>query len=517
MSSVIQLFTRRADAGARHPRVSAQIDGGTYDTLHANTSVSGATGPVDYSLGAARFSSDNRVPNSRLENTTLSSSVGVALGATANLRFVARGELEHVGTPGTTAFGRPDLDAFFDRHDTIGSVSVDQQVNRVFRQRAAYSLAASNQQSTNLVLDPPYTATFGGRVATRRSNDFLGDTRTSLRRHHASYQADWRLSTEASHGDHRLTLLGDWDGERAIVENRLAATTTANSRDNAGVSAQQQMLWRRVFATVGGRIEHNQNFGVAIVPRGTLVYVAHEPSRRLGETQVRASAGTGIKEPTMLESFSESPFFRGNAHLKPERSRTIEIGLEQRLAADRAKVELAYFDNRFRNIISLMTTNPSTFEAQFANVGLTRARGLEATAHVAPMAAVHARAGYTWLASKILESASPDDPLFGLGKQAFRRPKHSGFAGATLQWNRVTADLNGIFVGRFVDSDFGLFTPALAQNPGHTTWDARVTCKLTPQLTALLSIDNLTDRDYSEPFGYQPLRRVARAGMRLVF
>src|SRR5206468_12656781 len=110
----------------------------------------------------------------------------------------------------------------------------------------------------------------------------------------------------------------------------------------------------------------------------------------------------------------------------------------QRLAADRAKLELAYFENRFRDIISLMTTKPSTFEAQVANVGLTRARGLEATAQVAPVRIVHARAGYTLLASKILESATPDDPVFGLGKPTFRRPKHSGFAGAALQWNRLT-------------------------------------------------------------------------------
>src|SRR2546428_730307 len=43
MASVIQLFTRRADPAARRPKVSAQIDGGTYHTVHANAGVSGAT------------------------------------------------------------------------------------------------------------------------------------------------------------------------------------------------------------------------------------------------------------------------------------------------------------------------------------------------------------------------------------------------------------------------------------------------------------------------------------------
>jgi outer membrane receptor protein involved in Fe transport len=290
-----------------------------------------------------------------------------------------------------------------------------------------------------------------------------------------------------------------------------------NERDNFGVSAQHQMLWRRVFVTLGGRIEHNDSFGTAAVPRATLVYVAHEGPGRFGETRLKASAGSGIKEPTMLQSFSASPFFRGNPDLKPERSRSLEAGVEQRVAVDRAKLELTYFDNRFRNIISLVTTNPSTFEAQFSNIGLTRARGLEAEAQAAPVAAVRVRAGYTLLDSKIVESASPNDIVFGLGKPAFRRPRHSGFAGITLSWKRATADLNGVFIGKFVDSDFGLFNPPLLQNPGHHRWDARFTVKLTSQVTGLLAIDNLTDRDYSEPFGYQPLRRTVRAGLRVGF
>lgn len=517
MASVIQLFTRRADGAPRRPQLSAQIDGGTYHTFHANAGVSGATERLDYSFGAARLDSDNRAPNSGLESTTLSANVGVPIGGTATLRFIGRGEFERVGTPGTTAFGRPDLDAFFEQHDAIGSVSLDQRVNRAFRQRASYSLATSNQRSTNLLADPPYTATFQGRVALFKSNDFLYDSRTDLKRHHASYQADWRLTAGARRGDHLLTLLADWDGERATQEDRMFGSHTRNSRNNFGVSAEQQMLWPRVFVTIGGRIERNDSFGTAAVPRATVVYVAHQPSGSVGETEIKASAGTGIKEPTMLESFSLSPFFSGNPDLKPERSRSAELGVEQRVAHDRAKFELTYFHNRFRDIISLVTTNPSTFEAQYFNIGVTRAQGLEASVEVAPTAAIRAQGGYTLLDSKIVESAQPTHPLFGLGKQAFHRPRHSGFLGLTLNWKRVAADLHGVFIGRFVDSDFGLFDPPLVENPGHTTWDTRLALTLTPRVTGTLAIDNLTDRDYSEPFGYQPLRRAIRAGLRVTY
>jgi vitamin B12 transporter len=516
MASVIQLFTRRADGMTRRPRGSVQIDGGTYGTVHASASVAGATSRLDYSGGVAQLSSDNRVPNSSLDNTTLSGNLGVRVSPTATLRVISRAELENVGTPGPTAYGRPDLDAFFDRSDVALSVSLDQSLNGLFTHRGFYSTARSGQTSTNLVLDPPYTATFGGRTATRQSSDFLGDSHADLRRHHASYQADLHLAASPSYGDHRLTLIADWDGERATQENRLAQTTTANARDNFGVAAQQQMLWPRFFATVGARIEHNENFGTDLAPRGTVVYVARTGSGAIGETRFKASAGTGIKEPTMLESYSLSPFFLGNPDLKPERSRSVEAGIDQRLAGDRAKVEVTWFDNRFSNIISLRT-DPATFEAQFFNIGVTRARGVELGVQAAPIPAIRARASYTLLDSEIVETTSPGNVLFAPGQWAFRRPRNSGSIGATFEWQRLSGDVNGTFIGRFVDSDFGLFNPPFTESPGHTTWETRVSLALTREVSAVLSIDNLTNADYSEPFGYQPLGRLVRVGARLAF
>jgi outer membrane cobalamin receptor len=528
MSSVVQLFTRRGDATAGRPRLQAQIDGGSYDTLHASASVAGAADRVDYSFGAAQFSTDNRVPNSRLENTTLSGHAGIALPGDATLRFIGRAELEHNGAPGPTAFGRPDLDAFFERHDGMFGVSLDQRAGQRLRQRASYSLAASNQQSTNLVEDPPYYATFDGRVAAFPSTDFLNDSTNRLRRHHAEYQADLRVGPAPSASSQLLTLVADWDGERATAENRLFSTRTENARDNFGIAAQQQMLWRRVSATAGVRFERNGSFGAAAVPRGTLVFAARQNAGRFGDTRLRASAGTGIKEPTMLESFSLSPYFLGNADLQPERSRSVEAGVEQRLAADRAQLDVVWFDGRYRDIIALVTTNPATFESQYQNVGLTRARGVELGFRGALVSApdqaagsrlpdVQIRGGYTFVDSEVLESARPADPIFGVGQSAFWRPRHSGYAGVAVRWKRLAGDLNGVFVGAFVDSDFGLFDPPLVLNPGHHTWDLRLSAKLTRQVSATLAIDNLTDRDYSEPFGYQPLLRAVRAGIRVSY
>jgi outer membrane receptor protein involved in Fe transport len=157
---------------------------------------------------------------------------------------------------------------------------------------------------------------------------------------------------------------------------------------------------------------------------------------------------------------------------------------------------------------------------------VTRARGVEVgfrgalvaaadRAAGSPLPDVQIRGGYTLVDSEVLESARPSDPIFGVGQSAFWRPRHSGYGGLAVRWKRLAGDLNGVFVGSFVDSDFGLFSPPLVLNPGHHAWDLRASARLTRQMSATLAIDNLTNRDYSEPFGYQPLLRAVRVGIRV--
>jgi outer membrane cobalamin receptor len=117
--------------------------------------------------------------------------------------------------------------------------------------------------------------------------------------------------------------------------------------------------------------------------------------------------------------------------------------------------------------------------------------------------------------SAILESTSDFSPVFAVGQWAFRRPRHSGYVQGSWTWQRITADLTGVAIGRFVDSDFSSLVPEILENEGRTTWDARVSYRLTPKVTGLLSIDNLTGHDYQQPLGYLALRRAVRVGVRV--
>ncbi|HYT75832.1 MAG TPA: TonB-dependent receptor, partial [Vicinamibacterales bacterium] len=347
-------------------------------------------------------------------------------------------------------------------------------------------------------------------------SDFPYDSRTNLARHHASYQVDGTFGT-AHGGTHVDTALVDWDGERATLRDALAGTSVPASRDNVGLSLQHQALWAQVFVTAGVRFEHNASFGNAVVPRAAAAWYPRTATGSIGSTRISASAGLSIKEPTILQSFSPNPFFLGNPGLRPERARGFDAGVEQRLARDRVKVDLTWFDNRYRDIIALRTIDPQAFTSQYFNIGLTRARGAELSGDVALVGGFRAKAGYTFTDSEILESTSDFSPVFKVGNPAFRRPRHSAFVDVAWNGARASVDLAGSFVGQRVDSDFSSLDPPIEINDGYAQWDLRASLRLTRTLSLTGAIDNLSDSRHMEPLGYPVLGRAVRLGLRARF
>ena len=512
MTGVIQLFTRRGRTAV--PQVDARFEAGSFNTARAAAGIAGRTSRVDYSAGAAGTTTDNEVPNDRFRNLTLSASAGVQVAPHATLRFVGRAERGRNGTPGQTAFGRPDLDAYFERHDADWGATFDQTAGR-WHQRASYGLAISHQTSANLRIDSPYTPSFEGHAAPFEFSDFPYHSLSNLRRHHATYQAD--VTGAAAAGTHVDTALVDWDGERAELVDVLMEARTPASRDNVGISLQHQALWPRAFATAGVRFEHNASFGDATVPRIAAGYYLRQGSGTIGSTRVSVDAGLGIKEPSVLQSFSLDPTFLGNPDLRPERSRTFDTGVEQRLAHDRARVTVTWFANRYRDIISTRTTSFDPYQSQYFNIGLTRARGVEASGDIALMRGFRARAGYTLLASRILASTSGFSDVLRAGNQAFRRPRHSGYVEASWTSGATTLGITGTFVGQRVDSDFSGLEPPLVVNAGYQQWDLRASVRLSRQLALTGAVDNLSNQRYMAPLGFPALGRAARAGVKTTF
>jgi len=516
MSSVVHLISAR---GRRDQRAAftALMEAGGYGTVRVEAGVRGGARNWDYSLTAGRLDTDNRAPNNALSSTTLALTTGAALTDALSLRATARVARQDVGTPGQTAFGRPDLDAFFDRDDVVAGVSLEHR-GAGWRQHAALAVNQSTQLSANRAEDLPYTPSFEGRTSPFEFFDFLYESRNTLRRYTAGYQVDARVAAPRALGElHVVTAAVDWDGQRATLLDVMAGTSLDASRDNVGLTFQHQLLADRLFTTAGVRVEHNASFGAAIVPRASASVVVRRSDGAVGDTTLRASAGVGVKEPTMLQSFSQSPFFLGNPDLEPERSRSADLSIDQRLFGERGKVEATWFDSSYRNQISTRTLDFNPFRAQYVNIGRTRARGVEVAIETVPSTRVRLRGGYTLVASRIVESTAPASDVFAEGAWTFRRPRHSGFFEAAFTHGRLGLNLSGVFSGRRVDSDFSSLTPAIVETNPPAVWTVSGRFTLTTRLELQLRIDNLTDADYMEPVGYPAWRRAVHVGVRVNF
>jgi vitamin B12 transporter len=256
-------------------------------------------------------------------------------------------------------------------------------------------------------------------------------------------------------------------------------------------------------------VERNDSYGTEAVPRVALALRLKEGS---DAATLRSSFGMGIKAPSFFESFGESFFAKGNPDLAPERSRTLDLGIEQRLFDSRLRATLTGFYSEYRDQIAYTLVDPDTFEGTYTNLGETRARGLELEVDTRPLPWLALFGQYTYNDTEIIESGS-FNPIYAEGEPLLRRPRHQGAFTAQLAFPRWTASLTVVSVGERADSDFvGI---GLTENPGYTRLDARVRVHVIGPLEAWLIGENLTDESYQQTLGYPALPRSVRGGLRV--
>ena len=508
MASVIQLFSVRPDTS--RPQLNLTADGGTYNTAHLALGAGARRGSLEYSVFGSHLRTDNRVPNNESRTSTISASMSRTLKSGASARLLGRGEFGRAGSPGTTAFGRPDMDAHFRHRDGSVLGGWSQPLGSRVTQQTSYSFIATTYRSTNLVTDPPYTPQFRDLVAAFPSSDFLYDSETELVRHHFEYRADAVVAQNQV-----LTAAFAYDGERGVLTNhRATAAPQRPSRNNTGTTVQYEVTGERASLVGGVRFENNGSFGFYVAPRVAASWLVSSGRDALGSTRLRASVGRGIKEPLFIQSYSPSPSFLGNPNLAPERSRGFDVGFEQRFGGDRAAVELTYFANHFDDLISLGPFDPVTFNAQYENIGETRASGLELVGTGLLNGGFRFSGGYTLLDSKVIRSIS-SSPIFAPGRALYRRPRHSGSLEASYSRSRVSLALGAVFVGSRVDTDFNF--PTIMSNEGYAAWNASGEVRVAGRTAGFVTIENLAGREYMEPLGYPALGRTVRAGLRTRF
>jgi outer membrane cobalamin receptor len=504
LAGVVGLVTRAAGPDAR-PAAHAEGDLGTFSTRRGEVGTSGRVSDFDWNAGLERLETDNQQPNSALRETAGAVSLGRAFSDTTALRLVARGETSRVGTPGQTAFGRPDLDAYYDWKDLtlsgelrFGGDAVAQRV------RAGYALA--NQLSADPLDSGTFVPSYGAVVGAFPVSDFVDAKgyQNDTRRLTFGYQAELRAG-----GRELVTLGADLEHETGSIGSLSSPPLIDAHRTDFGIYVQDRaVLADTLFLTLGARAERNGSYGTRVVPRAA---VAYRPAGSHGTT-LHGSAGLGIKEPSFAESYGVSFFAQGNPALKPERSRTFDLGVEQRFLSDRVRADVTAYDHEYLDQIAFTTIDPVTFQGTYVNLGKTRARGVEATLEAAPSRHSSVRVAYTFLDGVILVSGDSFDPVYAQGEPLLRRPRHQVAVQGRLETGPVTWGASLLAVGDRTDSDFeGL---GLTENPGYTRLDARVHVRIRPGLEAFVVGENVADAHYMEVLGYPALGRAIRVGLR---
>ena len=248
---------------------------------------------------------------------------------------------------------------------------------------------------------------------------------------------------------HRLTAAMEHDRERftSVDADRTALSNQSRSRLQTSLVGEYRLdVGDWLGGGVAVRKDLNNRFADTTTIRAT---AAVKPGA--GFT-LHGSYGTGVADPTFFDLYGFFPgFFVGNANLKPERSRSWDIGAGWRNAS--YSVDITWYDATLDNEI-VSTFDFATFLSGVANAnGRSRRQGLEVSATARPAAGLTLAATYAYL------DATQQTVAAGLQVREARRPRHSGSITASYAGTAFDIAGSAAFTGARDDTDFALFVP----------------------------------------------------------
>jgi vitamin B12 transporter len=509
MTSVVQVWSRTGTTPVPELRFGA--DAGNFGTQNGYSSLSGANGRFDYNLFGNQFNTTGSGPNDDYSNSLEGANAGAKLNDWASLRLRMRHDNSVSGVQDEWNFNGqpllpPDLDERARQNNFLGSFDLAITGPSRWQHRLTgfdYSLHRTNID----VIDQ------GNRTSpTFGDVDFQFHTVSRVNRAGFDYQGDYAERSWAA-----TTIGYEFEDEHGAVGD--VSSLSSGLRLNHAAYAQQTLTFARASLIAGGRFVHNGSFGNKFVPRAALTVLVLRGGEVFSGTRLRFGYADGIKEPSFAESFGNGGGFPvlANPTLKPEQTRALEAGIEQKLARSYS-LTATYFNNLFRdkidfNFLMAPQCPPSiSFCGQYVNVNEALAHGAEVALHARPYSRLSLNAAYTYTSTQILKEPFAFDPLLTAGQPLIRRPKHSATTQVSYLANRWGANLSGSFMGRRADSDFLGFN--ITHAPSYVLINAGGWYAIHPRITAYINVENLLDRKYNEVIGYPALGTNFRAGLR---
>ena len=201
-----------------------------------------------------------------------------------------------------------------------------------------------------------------------------------------------------------------------------------------------------------------------------------------GTTRLRANWGQGFKLPSF---FALGHPLVGNPLLRPEKSRSVDIGLTQSFADARVRADLTYFDNRFTDLIDfdfILFTN--------VNRNVVTTRGVELAVDYKLSDALRANLQVSNVDINVKDSNVP----------LRQRPDWRGGLGLEWQMHKTLAlNASWLYVGDSFDTSIPTGSRTLQ---AYHRLDFNLGWAATPRLRLNFAVDNALDRGYTEAIGF---------------
>lgn len=483
IGGVVNIVTRDGEGA---PLVSGAVEGGSFKTLAANASVSG---------GGERY-------------RFLASGSGFRTEGFSNAAEW-RGNDERDGYRNGTGFAKFGFSPtdYLD-FDLIGRYTEFTAETDGFAEGAVDSDDETEgehlfgrAQAKLKLLDGRWEHIVGMGYTDYRRDYLSGGTVTSAyegSKTKLDYQTNVFLETpDVLDADHIVTLVLEREEENVVSTS--AFSHLDRSIASTGYVGQYQLgLLDRLFLTGSVRFDRNDFFDDATTYRLTGAYTFDGTG-----TKIRASYGTGVKNPTMFELYGYSQDYQGNPNLKPEHGKGWDMGIEQPFWNGKAVLDITYFNQRITDLIQGSGTTSINLS------GESKIDGAEIGLTVAPVEDLMLRAAYTFT-----------DGEDATGTDLIRRPRHMASLNVNYTFldDKAQANLGIVYNGTQKDWAWdNLFNRYDVDLAAYSLVNLAASYQVTETAQIYGRVDNLFDKRYEEVWTYGSAGRAAYAGLRVGF
>ena len=490
IAGVVHVITR---SESQSTGMSAYAEGGSFGAV--NGGLHGGTGGEGWSVGYGleSLSTDgtniSRTGNERDGSDVKTASLSASFQASNRIRF-------DLGVRSIDSYTQFDpVDFFVTGLPTDGDVSTDSQQN--YLQIGATIGAEEDRLAHHL--DVSYFDT-----SNRNATDDVAESSSASDRLTLSYQADIHL------GQNLLSLALDNERTRFQQVGEIGfgdPNQSQETRLNSVVADYQGNSIDRLTWLLSARYDDYSDFDGAFTGRLSAAY-------QLGATiLLRANVGTGQKTPTFTERFGFFPGqFVGNPNLKPEKSTSYELGIEQTLLDGALNYQLTLFNQDLNDEINGFVFDLNTFLFTAENMlGSSSRAGIELVVTVDISDDFDVGLSYTYT-----DSSEKDDQ--GNNSHELRRPRHVGSLNANYRFLADRANLT--LVADYGGSQDDIFFPPFPAPSEIVTLDSywlldlAVSYDVSAKFAVFVRASNLLDEDYEQVYGYRTPGRSYFFGIR---